>query len=139
MLKYALVLAAFAPALLAADADTSFAVDTSKIEWQALSVEGMPPGLEARPLHENPRTQMSSSIVRYPKGFREPRHYHVKCGHYIYILEGRLHSPDGDLTPGMFTYAAPNERHGPYVAVEPTKVLFYTDGPFDFIVDDPHK
>jgi hypothetical protein len=36
---------------------------------------------------------------------------------------------------GTFTYAAPNERHGPYNAVEETEILFYTDGPFDFHVD----
>ena len=138
MLKHTVLLAvaACSLALVAAEGDTSFAVDTAKVEWQALEVDGLPPGLEGRPLHENPRTKMSSSMVRYPQGYREPRHYHVSCGHYIYILEGRLRSPDGDLTPGMFTYAAPNERHGPYTAVEGTKILFYTDGPFDFIVDD---
>jgi mannose-6-phosphate isomerase-like protein (cupin superfamily) len=79
---------------------------------------------------------MSSSILTYPEGFREPRHYHETCGHYMYILEGRIKSPEGDLTPGMFAYAAPGERHGPYEVLEPSKALFYTDGPLDFIVDE---
>jgi hypothetical protein len=123
-------------ALSAATGDHSFAVKTSEIAWQPLKVDGLPPGLQGRALHENPRTKMSSSIVQYPKGYREPRHLHKSCGHYIYILKGKLGSPDGELTAGMFTYAAPNEAHGPYTALEPTEILFYTDGPFDFIVDE---
>jgi hypothetical protein len=115
--------------------DHSFTVKTADIAWQPVHMEGMPEGLQLRPLHDNPRTKMGSSIVQYPKGFHEPRHHHVTCGHYIYVLKGRLKSPDGDLLPGMFTYAAPNEAHGPYTAVEATETLFYTDGPLDFIVD----
>ncbi len=123
--------------LLAAPAgDHSFTVKTADVAWQPVHMEGLPDGLQARALHQNPRTQMSTSIVQYPKGFHEPRHHHLTCGHYIYILKGRLSSPDGDLLPGMFTYAAPNEPHGPYTAVESTQTLFYTDGPLDFIVDE---
>ena len=54
----------------------------------------------------------------------------------MYILKGKLKSPDGDLTPGTFTYAAVNERHGPFIAEEETEFVFYTDGPFDFFVED---
>ena len=129
------VLAALA--LWAQDPPQSFMVDTEDLPWGPIEVPGLPAGLEARALHLNPRTQMSSSIVRYPQGFNEPRHYHKTCGHYIYVLEGRIESPEGPLTPGMFTYAAPNEAHGPYHAVEPSKVLFYTDAEFDFIVGEP--
>jgi hypothetical protein len=131
-----LILALMAIALVAlAAGDTSLTVKTGEIGWQPVKMEGMPPGLQLRPLHENPRTKMSSSIVQYPKGFHEPRHHHLTCGHYIYILKGHLRSPQGDLLPGMFTYAAPKEPHGPYTAVEGTEILFYTDGPLDFIVD----
>lgn len=119
-----------------ASEDASFSVDTDAVEQQAVEVPGLPPGLLARPLHENPRTGMSSSILIYPEGFREPRHYHETCGHYMYILKGRIESPDGVLTPGMFAYAAPGERHGPFKVLEPSEALFYTDGPLDFIVDD---
>jgi len=122
--------------IVSAEDDTSFALDTAEVEQQAVEVSGLPPGLLARGLHENPRTGMSSSMLTYPEGFREPRHYHETCGHYMYILKGRIDSPDGVLTPGMFVYAAPGERHGPYNVLEPSEALFYTDGPLDFIVDD---
>ena len=97
---------------------------------------GVPKGLEQRLLHDNKENQLVSAIVKFPKGFREPRHYHTTCGHSLYILEGRLQSPEGDLVPGMFVYSAVNERHGPFTALEETELLFYTDGPFDFIVED---
>ena len=129
--------AAFALGLLAADAQESFTLQTEDLAWEPVDVAGLPAGIEARALHLNPRTQMSSSLIRYPQGFEEPRHYHETCGHYIYVLEGRIESPDGPLTPGMFTYAAPKEAHGPYRVVEPSQVLFYTDGPFDFLVGEP--
>jgi quercetin dioxygenase-like cupin family protein len=122
-------------AMAAPEGDHSFAVKTADIAWAPVAIEGMPAGLKARALHANPRTKMSSSIVSYPQGFKEPRHHHDLGGHYIYVLKGKLSSPDGDLTAGMFTYAAPKEKHGPYTAVEATEILFYTDGAFDFIVD----
>jgi quercetin dioxygenase-like cupin family protein len=120
--------------LMAATGDHSFKVDVPTIKWTPMHVAGLPDGVQGRSLHENPRTKMSSSMVKYPKGYQEPRHFHITCGHYIYVLKGRLRSPEGDLPAGTFTYAAPNEQHGPYNAVEETEILFYTDGPFDFHV-----
>lgn len=114
----------------------SFKVRVSELPWQPVNIAGMPPGLQQRILHDDKQKQLVSAIVKYPKGFREPRHYHTTCGHSLYILKGRLKSPEGDLTPGTFIYSAVNERHGPFVALEETSVLFYTDGPFDFIVED---
>ncbi len=104
-----------------------------------MHIPGFPEGLQQRLLHDNQENKLQSSIVRYPKGFHEPRHYHTTCGHSIYILRGRLHAPEGDLTPGTFTYAAVNERHGPFVAMEETEILFYTDGPFDMKIEDTKK
>jgi quercetin dioxygenase-like cupin family protein len=114
----------------------SFVVDSSKIVWQPMNLPGVPAGLQQRALHENKQNKLQSALVRFPKGFREPRHYHTTCGHSMYILKGKLKSPDGDLTPGKFIYAAVNERHGPFVAEEETEFIFYTDGPFDFFVED---
>ena len=122
--------------MMGAAADHSFKVNVSTVPWTELKVPSLPDGLHGRSLHENPRTKMGTTLIKYPKGFREPKHYHVTCGHYIYVLKGKLHSPEGDLPAGTFTYAAPNERHGPYNALEETEVLFYTDGPFDFHVED---
>ena len=132
----AAALIACAVAMYAVEGDTSFNLNVMSVEAQPAVVPGLPMGVMMRGLHLNPRTQMNNAHLSYPAGFREPRHYHETCGHYMYILEGRIKSPEGDLTPGMFVYAAPGERHGPFEVLEPSKALFYTDGPLDFIVDE---
>lgn len=114
----------------------SVTVQAEKIAWQPVQIPGFPAGLQQRLLHDNKDNKLQSSIVKYPKGYHEPRHYHTTCGHSIYILKGRLRAPEGDLTPGTFTYAAVNERHGPFIAVEETEIYFYTDGPFDVHVEE---
>ena len=123
-------------ALVPSSGKKSFTVLVSDVTWESMQPPGVPKGLEQRLLHDNKENQLVSAIVKFPKGFREPRHYHTTCGHSLYILKGRLKSPEGDLTPGMFVYSAVNERHGPFTALEETELLFYTDGPFDFIVED---
>ena len=123
-------------ALVPSSEKKSFTVLVSDVPWESMQLPGVPKGLEQRVLHDNKENQLISAIVKFPKGFREPRHYHTTCGHSLYILKGRLRSPEGDLTPGMFIYSAVNERHGPFTAIEETDLLFYTDGPFDFIVED---
>lgn len=115
---------------------TSFKLHVSEVPWQAMELPGVPKGLEQRLLHGHKEKQLVSAIVKFPKGFREPRHYHTTCGHSMYILKGRLRTPEGVLTPGTFVYSAVNERHGPFTALEETELLFYTDGPFDFHVED---
>src|SRR5215470_16593176 len=114
----------------------SFTVQSSQIAWQAMHIPGFPEGLQQRLLHDNKDNKLMSALVKYPKGFHEPRHYHTTCGHTIYVLKGRIRTPNGDLTPGSFTYDAVNERHGPLIAVEESEILFYTDGPFDMHIED---
>ena len=127
-----LVVLMFAPAA----EKKSFSIHSGAVKWAPMKLPGVPDGLQQRLLHENKDNKLMSALVRFPKGFREPRHYHTTCGHSMYILKGKIKVPGGYLIPGMFTYAAVNERHGPFVAEEETEFLFYTDGPFDFFVED---
>jgi quercetin dioxygenase-like cupin family protein len=110
----------------------SFVVDPAGVQWQKVAIPGVPPGMLHRPLHDNKQKQMMSAIFRFPKGFRDPRHYHTTCGHSLYVIKGKLQTPDGVLSAGMFMYSAVNERHGPLVALEETDMLIYTDGPLDY-------
>ena len=123
-------------ALISGQEKRSVQVMVRDVQWTPVSLPGVPAGIQQKLLHNNTASKVQSALVRFPKGFREPRHYHTTCGHSIYILKGRIRSPEGVLTPGTFTYAAVNERHGPLVAEEETEFLFYTDGPFDFYVED---
>jgi quercetin dioxygenase-like cupin family protein len=134
-------LAAYALLLVFASAEEkrSVLVKASQVQWTPVHLPGVPDGIQQRLLHDNPANKVQSAIVRFPKGFREPRHYHTTCGHSIYILKGRIRTPEGVLASGTFTYAAVNERHGPMVAEEETEFLFYTDGPFDYFIDEKGK
>src|SRR5437867_9413003 len=118
-----LAVLAFAPAA----EKKSFTIHSAAVKWAPMKLPGVPDGLQQRLLHDNKDNKLMSAIVKYPKGFREPRHYHTTCGHSIYILKGRLRGPEGDLTPGTFTYAGVHERHGPFFAAEETEIYFYTD------------
>jgi quercetin dioxygenase-like cupin family protein len=114
----------------------SFTLKTQTLQWTPIQPPGAPPGLMQRLLHDHKEKGTMTALVKFPKGYREPRHYHTTCGHSIYVLKGRLHSPNGPATPGMFLFAAPQERHGPFIAEQETEILFFTDGPFDYVVDD---
>jgi len=135
-MKTLTALAVFLLALASGQERRSVLIKVAGVSWTAVNLPGVPAGIQQKLLHNNAANKLQSSLVRFPKGFREPRHYHTICGHSIYILKGRIRSPEGMLTPGTFTYAAPNERHGPFVAEQDTEFLFYTDGPFDYFIED---
>jgi hypothetical protein len=118
---------AFAPA-----AEQSGVVDATAMKWQPVEIPGVPKGMLQKTLRDDQRTKTMSSLIRFPKGFRDPKHYHTTCGHGVYILKGKLQTPTGVLAAGMFLYAGPKERHGPLVALEETDMLLYTDGPLDY-------
>ena len=129
-------LAVFLLALASGQERRSVLIKIADVSWAPVNLPGVPAGIQQKLLHNNAANKVQTALVRFPKGFREPRHYHTTCGHSIYILKGRIRSPEGLLTPGTFTYAAPNERHGPFVAEQDTEFLFYTDGPFDYFIED---
>ena len=115
--------------------EKSFLVQANRIAWAPIAPPGAPPGLMQRLLHDNKDNQLSSAIVKFPKGYVEPRHHHTRCGHSIYVLKGRIKAPGAIWTPGSFHYAAVMEPHGPLEALEESEILFYTDGPFDYHVE----
>jgi quercetin dioxygenase-like cupin family protein len=110
----------------------SVQVDTAQLPWKPVEIPGVPKGMVHRLLHENKQAKNMTAVFRFPKGFVDPKHYHTTGGHSLYILKGKLETPDGVLTPGMFLYSAVNEPHGPLKAVEETDMLLFTDGPLDY-------
>lgn len=103
----------------------------SELAWQPLKSDFFPPGLQVKSLYEDKAKNTSLSVVRYPKGYHEPRHYHKGCGHWLYFLSGRLKDDKVVYAPGTFVYAPPLNVHGPFTADLQSDVLFFVDGPFD--------
>jgi quercetin dioxygenase-like cupin family protein len=109
-------------------------VDSAGVKWRNVEIPGVPKGMLQKVLYENPANKNISAIIRFPKGFRDPRHFHTTCGHSLYILKGKLESPDGVIAPGMYVYSPRNLNHGPFTALEETDMLLFTDGPLDYHV-----
>src|SRR2546422_4407558 len=112
--------------LAPAPAERSFKVEVSKVAWQPVEISGMPKGLQQRVLHDDKEKHVVSAIVRYPKGFHEPRHYHTTCGHSIYILKGKLKSPEGVAGPGGVISFPADQRHAPLPRLPRQQNLFFT-------------
>lgn len=102
-----------------------------EMTWQPLQSDFFPPGLKVKALYEDKAKNTSLSVVRYPKGYHEPRHFHKGCGHWIYYLNGKITDATQAYTPGTFVYVPALNVHGPFTAEEESDVLFFVDGPFD--------
>jgi quercetin dioxygenase-like cupin family protein len=104
---------------------------TEEEGWQPIENDIFPPGLKMKPLFENKEGKYSFALVRYPAGYREPRHYHKTCGHVIYFLKGKFRDSEKEYPPGTLAYAPPDEPHGPFFTDTEVKILFFVDGTFD--------
>jgi quercetin dioxygenase-like cupin family protein len=122
--------------MASAAGERSFSIDTAKIPWQPVELAGVPKGMLQRPLLTNDANKTGAVLIRFPKGYRDPRHYHTTCSHSLYITKGKLQTPDGTLGPGAFLFSKVNERHGPLVALEETDMVIFLDGPLDYFVDE---
>lgn len=110
---------------------------TNEMAWKPLDSPFFPSGLMVKEILTNQKENTSLSLVRYPKGYVEPRHYHKACGHWLYFLNGRMRDGSKIYAPGTFIYSPPLNVHGPFTAELETDVLFFVDGPFDvFGVED---
>ncbi len=110
---------------------TATLVNAAKLDWTPIVNDIFPPGLLIKPLFENKERNFAFNLVRYPAGYREPRHFHKTCGHILYFLNGKLHDREREYLPGTFAYAPPKDVHGPFFADMETEVLFFVDGTFD--------
>ena len=139
---FAMALLTSAPTINAEDSPAAppaavFHVDSASIDWQPVTGTPFPDGLERRALHTNERIGGGAAMLRFPKGYVEPRHFHTTAGHSVYILKGRIKVAGEAVGPGHFFYAPPNVAHGPNEALEDTEILIWTDGPLDLHLGDP--
>jgi len=110
-------------------------VDTKKAEWQPIQLENFPPGAYLKMLGVSKETGGVTALIKFPKGFVEPRHSH-SCGHIVYVISGDLGSGDvfgKDVFPeGTYWHCPAGDVHGPLRLKNDCTFLFITDGPLDF-------
>lgn len=108
----------------------SILVSAAELDWGKIDQPAFPDGLEIKRLHENPRINGRVGVLRFPKGYAEPRHVHTTAGHSIYVLTGRISFEGLAATSGDFIYTPPNVVHD-LVALEASEILLWSDGPLD--------
>ena len=80
-----------------------FSIDTNTMEWEERFNEAAGKRLYRKDLFKDPDTGMGVTITKYPAGFINPTHDHP-CAHGMYVLEGILHTSEGDFGPGSFVW-----------------------------------
>lgn len=75
-------------------------------------------------------TGMTVTVTKYPAGFINPTHDHP-CAHGMYVLEGVLHTSEGDFGPGSFIWFPEGTVmwHGA-TAEQDVKIIFMTNKKF---------
>ena len=99
--------------------------------WAPIENDIFPAGLMMKPLFENKERPYSFLLIRYPAGYREPRHYHKTCGHLIYFLKGKFRDSEKEYPVGTVAFAQPEEQHGPFFADTEVEILLFVDGVLD--------
>ena len=72
-------------ALASGQEKRSVQVKAGDVEWTPVSLPGVPAGIQQKLPHNNTASKVQSAIVRFPKGFREPRHYHHLRPPHLYF------------------------------------------------------
>lgn len=105
-------------------------LDTKSMPWQEEFNEAAGKSLFFKSLIKDADTGMEITVTRYPAGFINPTHDHP-CAHGMYVLEGTLHTSEGDFGPGSFLWFPEGKVmwHGG-TADRDVQILFITNKPF---------
>jgi 2,4'-dihydroxyacetophenone dioxygenase len=112
-------------------------IDTKKAGWQPIQLENFPtkPPAYLKMLEVSKETGGVTCLIKFPKGFVEPRHSH-SCGHMVYVVSGDLGSGKvfgKDIFPeGTYWSCSAGDTHGPLKMANDCVFFFITDGPLNF-------
>ncbi|MCY1694253.1 cupin domain-containing protein [Curtobacterium sp. SL109] len=111
-------------------------VDSNRAPWDLFVVPQTGAEIPSKALVSDPDTGMQVFKMRYPAGFVNKWHTHSHA-HGMYVLDGVLHTHQGDHGPGSFVWFPEGGwmEHG---ATEHGDVtfLFITNKPFDIAYEE---
>jgi quercetin dioxygenase-like cupin family protein len=84
-------------------------------EWEPLPW----PGVANKVLFMDPVTGFTIELARTERGATFPEHYHTTM-QTLFLVKGRLRTPDGVLEAGTFNVIPAGQLHGPFEAEEET-------------------
>ena len=106
-------------------------VQQQALPWRPWSVSGMPDGVEAKVLSEDPAGGAVSLLARFPTGWARPVGHHVSELE-ILVLEGELSLGEQMLSAGWFAHLPAGVSQGPLVSAGAQALLFFAGLP-DFV------
>jgi mannose-6-phosphate isomerase-like protein (cupin superfamily) len=110
-------------------------IPASAMQWQRIFPELGERSSEIAILHSDPSSGATRLMIRVPKDFHVPLHWHsanethtVLSGTFVMECEGRRES----LPAGSFNYVPSKMRHQAWTTPDEGALLFITvDGPWD--------
>ena len=89
-------------------------LNSEKIEWQdGDKLLTLPKGVKIKILSEDKSTGRRDMLVKFSKGYVEPRHTHDGY-HSDVLLEGTWIVEGKTLKPGDYVFGPRGEEHGPF-------------------------
>jgi anti-sigma factor ChrR (cupin superfamily) len=84
------------------------------LDWQDdVDVLTLGRGVQVKVLYQDPETQHTDMLVKFPPGYVEPQHAH-DSSHSVIVMEGLQIAEGEPLRPGDFVFAGTNDTHGPF-------------------------
>lgn len=118
------------------NSESAIYIKYDDLKWDKLIPELGDKSAEISIIHVNPKTGATQLMIRCPKNYHAPKHWHTAnethydvYGHFIMRdQEGRV----ADLSPGSFNYMPSKMVHEGWSKAEEGNLLFITvDGPWD--------
>jgi len=85
-------------------------------------------GVQVKIFFQDPETQHTDMLVKFPPGYVEPEHTH-EASHSIMVLEGVQIANGEPMRPGDYVWASGPEPHGPFEYPEGCVVFVSFRGP----------
>jgi quercetin dioxygenase-like cupin family protein len=99
------------------------------LEWQDdIDILQLGNGVQVKVLYQDPATEHTDMLVKFPPGYVEPIHTH-DASHSIVVLEGVQVAAGEAMHPGDYVWASGPEPHGPFEYPEGCVVFVSFRGP----------
>ena len=100
-----------------------------ELEWQDdVDILQLGHGVQVKVLYQDPETEHTDMLVKFPPGYVEPIHTH-KASHSIAVLEGVQIAAGEPMYAGDYVWASGPEPHGPFEYPEGCVVFVSFRGP----------
>lgn len=99
------------------------------LDWQDdVEVLTLGHGVQVKVLYQDPDSQHTDMLIKFPPGYVEPRHNH-DSSHSVIVLEGLQIAEGEHMRPGGYVWASGAEAHGPFEYPEGCVVFASFRGP----------